>query len=167
MQDPVACRRLALATLFLLASAAASAQAPLPREAPGGFEVRMEADATEYRIGELMRLRVKSERTGYLMLYVLDAAGQAQVLVPGPFSDYDRVYAGQSLEIRDSRGRLLRQQGPAGVETVQAVVTRARLPATRFAGLGAEALARAVEAELTALPDRTHGQAVVHYSVTE
>lgn len=160
-------RLAALVALVLVCTVAAPAEAPLPAEAPGGFSVRMEADATEYRIGDLTRLLVRSERTGYLLLYVLDGQGHAQIIVPGPFSQYDRVYAGQSLEIRDNRGRLLKQQGPAGVETVQAVVTRQRLDVGRLSTLDAAALARALEAELMALPARTHGQAVLHYSVVD
>lgn len=156
-----------LVGMLLALTAAAPAQAPLPAEAPGGFAVTVEADATEYRIGDLARLRVRSERTGYLLLYVLDGAGKAQIIVPGPFSQYDRIYAGQSLEIRDNRGRLLKQQGPAGVETIQAVVTRQRLDAAALSGLDAAALARALEGSLTALPPRTHGQAVLHYSVVD
>lgn len=156
-----------MVALVLACTAAAPAQISLPAEAPGGFSVRLESDATEYRIGELTRLMVKSERTGYLLLYVVDGEGKAQVIVPGPFSQYDRVYAGQSLEIRDNRGRLLLQRGPAGIETVQAVVTRERLDAGRLSSLDAAGLARALEAELTALPPRTHGQASLHYSVIE
>lgn len=156
-----------MGALILACAAGAPAEAPLPAEAPGGFAVRLEADATEYRIGDLMRVMVRSERTGYLLLYVLDGQGKAQIIVPGPFSDYDRVYAGQSLEIRDNRGRLLKQQGPTGVETIQAVVTRQRLPSGRWSALDAASLARALEAELTAMPARTHGQAVLHYSVVD
>jgi len=151
--------------LVLLGVRGAPAEAPLLGEVPGGFEVRLESEATSWRIGDLMRLSVRSERTGYLLLYVLDAQGQAQIIIPGSFSEYDRVYAGQTLQIRDSRGRLMVQMGPAGVETLQAIVTRERLDALRLDPTDPAALARSLEKELLALPPRSHGQAVLHYTV--
>ncbi|MEW6282659.1 MAG: hypothetical protein AB1758_28880, partial [Candidatus Eremiobacterota bacterium] len=102
--------------------------------------------------------------------------GQAHVAVPSSFSKYDRVYPGQTLQIRDDSGRLLEQKGPPGRETLQAVVTRARLDLGPFSAwvkngsvVDPAGFVSALEQELTRRAQTTqgpvYGSAVVQYGV--
>ncbi|MBI3925762.1 MAG: DUF4384 domain-containing protein [Armatimonadetes bacterium] len=123
-----------IAALLVTAHARLAAQPPLIGDAgDGGIQVRLHSERSEYRIGELMTISVLSERSAYLLLYYVDASGQAQLIVPSSYSTHDRVYPAQSLQVRDNRGRLLQQRGPRGTEWMQAVVTREPLDLEPFA----------------------------------
>lgn len=187
--------RTAAPLLLCLVCWTAAALAEIPQvghlAARGEIAVKLTCDKPTYRVGELARVSLKSQSTGYFLLYYLDGQGQATLVVPSSFSSFDRVYAGQTLQIRDNRGRLLVQQGPPGEETLVALVTRERLglsalqaylstpePAPRIADLPGfvqalqgllqtriEAARRAGGAADSACG--VYGEAVVRYTVVE
>lgn len=92
--------------------------------------VKLTTDKNVYQIDDLMTIRVKSSLTGYLILLWTDSSGVTRIAVPSQLSRYDRVYAGQTLQVRDATGTRFRQTGPAGTETLTAVVTKKRLEVT-------------------------------------
>lgn len=109
--------------LVLLLTAVANAQ---------NVAVKVVTDKTTYAIGDPMKIGVKSQITGYLILLWTDPTGVTRIAVPSPLSSYDRIYAGQTLQIRDSRGARLEQTGPAGTETLQAMITRNKVDIAPF-----------------------------------
>lgn len=114
---------------FFLLTALASAQLPLEG---GRVAVKITTDKKDYQIGDLMTITVKSQITGYLLLLWTDSSGVTRIAVPSQLSRYDRVYAGQTLQVRDATGSHFEQTGPSGTETLQAVVTAHRLELAGF-----------------------------------
>lgn len=112
---------------LLLLTAMASAQLPLEG---AKLAVKVATDKKQYQIGDLMTIKVKSQISGYLLLLWTDSSGVTRIAVPSQLSRYDRVYAGQTLQVRDATGSRFEQTGPAGTETLQAVVTPQRLDLT-------------------------------------
>ncbi|MCE7871169.1 DUF4384 domain-containing protein [bacterium CPR1] len=110
---------------LLLLSLTALATAQLPLEG-ATLAVKLKTDKSEYAIGDRMTISVKSQITGYLNLLWTDSEGVTRIAVPSTFSSYDRIDAGQTLQIRDNSGQLLEQTGPSGREWLQAVVTTKR-----------------------------------------
>ncbi len=106
-------------------------QTQIPLEG-GTLAVKLTTDKKEYAIQDLMTISVKSQVSGYLVLIWTDTGGVTRIAVPSELSSYDRVYAGQTLQVRDATGTRFQQTGPAGKETLQAIVTRTRLDLSPF-----------------------------------
>lgn len=161
-------RRLAL---LLLAAGTALAQPLLPPQ-PGQIPVTLRTDQTSYAIGEIMQVEIRASRNCRFLLYYLDSAGAAHLVVPSSFSRHDKLYAGQTLRVVDREGHPLEQNGPAGVEHLQVIVTAEPLPLARFKNLvgsagevpDPQAFVGAVQRELAARP---FGQATTTYTVRE
>jgi TolB-like protein len=106
----------------------------------------------QYKIGEAIELRFKTDRDCYLTLINFGSSGAATLLFPNSFAREALMKAGQTLTIPQPEwGFELVQQGPPGEETVVALATEKPIEAfmvdfqkseEAFAALKPQALAR-------------------------
>jgi hypothetical protein len=73
--------------------------------------------------GNPVPLRIRSDRDGFLSLFVVDADGSVRMLLPNARTERFRVRAGQSVSIPGDLPFTLRAAPPAGVTRIRAVVT--------------------------------------------
>lgn len=99
------------------------------------FKLTVGVDKPSYRVGEHMKITLRANRDCYVLVYYIDARGDAAVICPSPFSTLNRVKAGVPFRLVDNAGHLLKQSGPAGSEQLQVVACDRPFNLTRLAGL--------------------------------
>ncbi|HUT93090.1 MAG TPA: DUF4384 domain-containing protein [Thermoguttaceae bacterium] len=90
------------------------------------FMVRIDVDHPDriYRQGEEMRVRVISEKAGYLYLIYCDAGGNMVRLFPNNVEQNNSIPAGQHVQVPPPGGRFrLRIGPPFGQEVLKAIVS--------------------------------------------
>jgi len=90
------------------------------------FMVRIDVDHPDriYRQGEEMRVRVISEKAGYLYLIYCDASGNMVRLFPNRVDQNNAIPAGQHVHVPPPGGRFrLRIGPPFGQEVLKAIVS--------------------------------------------
>jgi len=90
------------------------------------FYVRVDVDhpGRVYRVGQKMRVSVRSEKGGHLYLFYLDASGTISCLFPNRFQTDNRLAAGApGVEVPAPNARFaLRIAEPTGREVLKAIV---------------------------------------------
>lgn len=100
------------------------------------FNVTIRTDKPVYKIGDLMRITITSERNCYIMVYYVNSRGDTSVICPSAFSSRRQVFAKRPFKLVDNKGQALQQNGPAGSETLQVVATDRPLDVATLSKLG-------------------------------
>jgi len=74
--------------------------------------------------GGAVPLRIRSDRPGFLALFVVDAVGSVRMLLPNPRTARFPVTAGQSVSVPGDLPFTLRAAPPLGITRIKAIVTR-------------------------------------------
>ncbi len=112
---PAADRRDASTVRDLLERVGISGASPVP--------VSVATPGRTIESGSPVPLRIRSDRDGFLSLFVVDADGSVRMLLPNARTERFRVRAGQSISIPGDLPFTLRAAPPAGVTRIRAVVT--------------------------------------------
>jgi subtilisin family serine protease len=112
---PVADRRDASTVRDLLERVGDAGTSPVP--------VSVATPGRTIMSGSPVPLRIRSDREGFLSLFVVDAEGNVRMLLPNARTERFRVRAGQSVSIPGDLPFTLRAAPPAGVTRIRAVVT--------------------------------------------
>lgn len=115
---------LAVFALTRVAAAEQTARFKGVGPAPHRIAVVLQVDRPSYTIGQNMLIRVAANMDGHVLLYYIDSNGHASVITPSRFSGNNRLTGGHWLYVIDNERTPLIQTGPAGQETIQAIVTR-------------------------------------------
>jgi hypothetical protein len=114
--------------------AAVDVLAGLPRRSAFGLAVQVDGDGPAYRIGQSLRVRVRSETSCRLTLLNIGAGGRATVLFPNRLQREATIPAGETVILPSASSPISYQVGgPVGREDLVAVCTADRLgfvPAT-------------------------------------
>lgn len=90
------------------------------------FRVDLEVDRLDrlYKRGDLVNVKVRSEKAGYLYLLYADASKKAYLLFPNNYQADNRIPAGETIAVpQPQSGFRLRVGPPYGWEVLAAVVT--------------------------------------------
>ncbi len=141
-------QRILSATLFvlLLAAAGLSAVAQEVRFEPRsivvnpspafGVDVSLDkgGDAPDYRIGERIRISVRTDRDAYVYLYSLRADGRVVQILPNRFDEQHRLRAGETRTYPPQNGGyVFNVDGPTGLARVVAVASTRELDTRELA----------------------------------
>ena len=86
-----------------------------------------------YRIGDEVRIGVRSNLPGYVTIVNIGTTGKTTVLFPNAIHRTNRIAAGQTLMLpRPGAGWGIQTQGPGGVEVIKVFVSSS--PRALFAG---------------------------------
>lgn len=124
------------------------------------FKVDVKLDRVAYKIGQPMNITFTSPRDCFVLVYYVDATGNAAVVCPSPFSTRNQVKAGVPFKLVDNAGKPLMQTGPPGSEQLQVVGCDRQFDLTRLSGIDAApatltALVRPAPTPAPALPKPT------------
>lgn len=113
------------------AAAPAAAVAPTVTSAPDTFNLQMQVDRSQYRVGERMRVTLTAERDCSLTLVNIEQGqNQATVLYPNRVVQAVRLRAGQATVLPGADSALqLAVLGPAGPQTLVGLCTEETQPA--------------------------------------
>lgn len=90
---------------------------------PFALRLRLEPDAQVLSVGDAIRVRVETERDGWLTLLAIDARGEVTPLVPNRRLQKLEVKARQPRIVPDELGFVLRAAPPVGATRIRAIVT--------------------------------------------
>ncbi|MBN2544140.1 DUF4384 domain-containing protein [bacterium] len=98
---------------------------PVPPDYNSGIDVWLnKSGGSSYRTGEEIRVYFRSEYSGYVVIYDIEPDGNCSILFPYYSNDNNYVHAGRTYKIPGRRDNYtLRVSGPAGLETIIAVLS--------------------------------------------
>ena len=135
--------------------------------APAKVQMSLENSGHIAVVGSELRVRIQSERPGFLSLFVVDATGRVSLLLPNLRAPRLELKANESILIPQDAGFRLRILPPLGATRLKAIVTQQPLPAPTVSD--AKNLLRRVElGEIVGAPVDSAGNATrVEWSSAE
>ena len=135
--------------------------------APAKVQMSLENSGHIAVVGSELRVRIQSERPGFLSLFVVDATGRVSLLLPNLRAPRLELKANESILIPQDAGFRLRILPPLGATRLKAIVTQQPLPAPTVSDAG-NFLRRVELGEIVGAPVDSAGNATrVEWSSAE
>src|SRR5262245_7454573 len=98
-------------------------------DAPGWMvRVSVDRDSRTYQVGETVRIKVGSEKDGYLYVFNVDGEGTVSLLFPNRRASQAAIRANEAVDIPGPAPFAIKVAPPLGKELIWAVVTRQPAP---------------------------------------